>query len=256
MSAQTQIQRLDIAVVAAGLTGSRSRARDLIRRGFVAVDGQVVIKPAASVRRGAVITLSDMAPDFVSRGAEKLVAALEAYSFDPKGRVVIDIGASTGGFSQVLLRGGASQVYAVDVGHGQLHPRIAADQRVISLEGMDARGLDRSVVLEGVQAIVADVSFISLTKVLGPAMQLAEPGAWLVGLIKPQFEVGPGVVGKGGIVADDAARQHAIEIVRQWFDGHAGFRDGFGWQLTQVISSPVAGGDGNQEYLIGATLRG
>ena len=238
--------RLDQAVVSGGLAPSRSRAQDLIRRGYVVVDGVIVTKTGWLVPDRASITICGSAPDFVSRGAEKLSAALDAFDFDPAGRVAIDVGASTGGFSDVLLRRDVARVYAVDVGRGQLHPSIASDARVVDLEQTDARVLDRCLIPDRVSAIVADVSFISLSKVLGPAMALAVPGAWLVCLIKPQFEVGPGRVGKGGIVTDGQVRDQAVESVRDWFAGQSG------WQDRGLIPSPIVGGDGNREYLIGA----
>jgi 23S rRNA (cytidine1920-2'-O)/16S rRNA (cytidine1409-2'-O)-methyltransferase len=161
-------------------------------------------------------------------------------------RSALDIGASTGGFTQVLLARGATRVYAVDVGHGQLAPRLASDPRVVSLERCDARRLDRALVPEPVGAIVADVSFISLAKALPVPLSLAGPGAWLVALIKPQFEVGPAAVGKGGVVRDPAARQQAVQTVRGWMAGQPG------WRVCDVVPSPIAGGSGNEEFLLGA----
>jgi 23S rRNA (cytidine1920-2'-O)/16S rRNA (cytidine1409-2'-O)-methyltransferase len=182
----------------------------------------------------------------VSRGAAKLAAALDRFRFPVEGRIALDIGASTGGFTQVLLARGATRVYAVDVGHGQLAPRLASDPRVISLERCDARRLDRALVPEPVGAIVADVSFISLTKALPVPLALAGPGAWLVALIKPQFEAGRAAVGKGGVVRDPAARQQAVQTVRGWVAGQVG------WHIADVMPSPIAGGSGNEEFLLGA----
>ena len=182
----------------------------------------------------------------MSRGGVKLAAALDHFAFAVEGVVALDVGASTGGFTQVLLKRGAARVYAVDVGHGQLHPSLAGDPRIISREGCDARGLDRALVAEPIGALVADVSFISLTKVLPAALDLTEPGAWLVALIKPQFEAGRTAVGKGGIVRDPAARERAVEAVSAWLAGQAG------WRVLGVIPSPIVGGSGNTEFLLGA----
>ena len=183
---------------------------------------------------------------YVSRGGHKLAAALDAYAFDPKGSIALDIGASTGGFTDVLLRRGAARVYAIDVGTGQLAESLRADPRVVSHENFDARQLGPEIVAEPVMAIVADVSFISLTLALPTALDLAAPGAWLVALIKPQFEVGPDHIGKGGIVRDPAARAAALEKVRDWLAGQEG------WTVVDVIEAPIQGASGNQEYLLGA----
>jgi 23S rRNA (cytidine1920-2'-O)/16S rRNA (cytidine1409-2'-O)-methyltransferase len=190
------------------------------------------------------------AGDHVSRGALKLMAALEHFRFSALGVVALDVGASTGGFTQVLLERGAARVFAVDVGHGQLHARLAEDPRVVSLERCDARSLDRTRIPEPVGAIVADVSFISLTKALPAALALAAEPAWLVALVKPQFEAGRAAVGRGGIVRDAAARARAIALVQDWVAAQAG------WQVAGVIPSPIAGGSGNEEFLLGAVRGG
>ena len=182
---------------------------------------------------------------YVSRGGEKLEAALDEFGFDPKGSVALDLGASTGGFSDVLIARGAAKVYAVDVGSGQLHAKLRVNPKVISLEGTDARTLDRSVIREEVTAIVADVSFISLTLALPAALRLAAPGAWLVALVKPQFEAGRPAVGKGGIVRKPAERKKAVEKIRD-------FIEEAGWTVIGEIASPILGGSGNVEFLIGA----
>ena len=206
-------------LVARGLAPSRARAQDLIRRGFVSVGGYVCDKPAQDVKEDLLIEISSEAPTYVSRGAEKLAAALDRFGFDPSDRVVLDIGASTGGFSEVLLERGVRRVYAVDVGTAQLHPRLKDDPRVVSLENFDARMLSDAEVPEPVTAITVDVSFISVTKLLEPVLQLAASGAWIVVLVKPQFEVGRENVGGGGIVRDEAARQSALQGVRDWLAG-------------------------------------
>jgi 23S rRNA (cytidine1920-2'-O)/16S rRNA (cytidine1409-2'-O)-methyltransferase len=177
----------------------------------------------------------------------KLAAALDASGFDPTGRVALDVGASTGGFTDVLLARGAAKIFAVDVGRDQLHARLRADPKVISLEGTDARTLDRTVIREPVAAIVADVSFIGLALALPAALGLAEPGAWLVALVKPQFEAGRAAVGKGGIVRDRKDREQAVAKIRA-------FIEGAGWTVVGEIASPILGGSGNEEFLIGARL--
>lgn len=239
--------RLDIALVERGLAPTRSRARDLIRSGQVRVDEEICTKAGAEVRADEALTLLDAgAARAVSRGGQKLAAALSAFEFDPAGCVALDVGASTGGFTQVLLDRGALKVYAADVGHGQLHPSLKSDARVVSLEGLDARRLTRDTVPEPVNAITADVSFISLIKALGPALELAAPGAFLVALVKPQFEVGPERIGKGGIVRDVSARDGALQSVTAWLASQPG------WRVAGSIPSPVKGGSGNVEFLIGA----
>ncbi len=239
-------QRLDLALVARGLAATRSQARDLIVRGAVMVGGAVAAKAGMEVGETDSIALAAGASPGVSRGGVKLAAALDHFAFEVEGVVALDVGASTGGFTQVLLRRGAARVYAVDVGHGQLHPSLAGDPRIISREGCDARGLDRALVAEPIGALVADVSFISLRKVLPAALALAGPSAWLVALIKPQFEAGRTAVGKGGIVRDPAARERAVEAVSAWLAGQAG------WRVLGVIPSPIVGGSGNTEFLLGA----
>ena len=239
-------KRLDLALVERGLAPSRSRARDLIKYGKVLVDRQVCTKAAAEVDVGHVLTLEPGTAATVSRAAAKLAAALQAFGFEARARIALDVGASTGGFTEVLLEEGAAKVYAVDVGHGQLHARLQGDPRVVSLEGCDARELDAALIREPVSAIVADVSFISLTKALGPALALAAPGAWLAALIKPQFEVGRARVGKGGIVRDATARQAAVDDVSAWLAARQG------WRVVGIIPSPIKGGSGNEEFLLGA----
>jgi len=243
-------KRLDLVLVERGLAPTRSRARDLIRSGQVRVGDDVCTKVATEVAETQALTLDATAARAVSRGGQKLAAALAAFEFDPEGRIVLDVGASTGGFTQVLLDRGARKVYAADVGHGQLHASLKADPRVVSLEGLDARRLTRETVLEPVGAITADVSFISLIKALGPALELAAPGAFLVALVKPQFEVGPERIGKGGIVRDAEARQGALESVTAWLAAQPG------WRVAGAIPSPIKGGSGNVEFLIGALRDG
>jgi 23S rRNA (cytidine1920-2'-O)/16S rRNA (cytidine1409-2'-O)-methyltransferase len=236
--------RLDQALVAAGLAESRTRARALIAAGVVRLDGVSALKPAIRVQEGAALTLAGDPLPWVSRGGLKLAHALAVFGLDPAGAVALDLGASTGGFSEVLLKADAAEVWAIDVGHGQLHPRLRADPRLRVLERLNARDLTAAHVPPP-DWIVADLSFISLAKALPPALGLARPGAVLVALIKPQFEVGPAFVGKGGIVRDPAAIAGARHGVRE-------FLEGAGWTVTGEVPSPIPGGDGNAEFLIAA----
>jgi 23S rRNA (cytidine1920-2'-O)/16S rRNA (cytidine1409-2'-O)-methyltransferase len=240
-------KRLDQLLVDRGFAPTRSRAADLVRRRLVSVAGVTASKPGALVAADTELRLSPGAGRYVSRGGEKLEAALDAFSFDPEGRVALDIGASTGGFSDVLIARGAAKIYAVDVGTGQLDAKLRANPKVVELEATDARALDRRLVGEEITAIVADVSFISLTLALPAALSLAAPGAWLVALIKPQFEAGRAAVGKGGIVRSETERKKAVEKVRA-------FTKEAGWAVVGVIVSPLLGGSGNEEFLLGARL--
>lgn len=237
--------RLDEAIVKRGLAPSRSRARDAILRGHVRVDGAAVTKPGKLVAEDADLSVSDPGLDYVSRGALKLIAALDAFGFDPSGRDCLDIGASTGGFTQVLLERGAQRVVAVDVGHGQLAEALQADARVVGLEGTDARALRLDDIGGPVQAIAIDVSFISITHILPAVLSLAADGCWLVALVKPQFEVGRAGLDRRGIVRDPALRDAAIDRVTDLIRAA-------GWRCLDPIVSPISGGDGNVETLLGA----
>jgi 23S rRNA (cytidine1920-2'-O)/16S rRNA (cytidine1409-2'-O)-methyltransferase len=238
--------RLDRLLVERGLAPSRSRAADLVRLGAVSVEGEAAEKPGMLLPPDAELTVTEGTSPYVSRGGLKLAAALHAFGLDPKGLIALDLGASTGGFTEVLLERGAARVFAVDVGHGQLHQKLRADPRVTVLEKTDARSLDDHIVGGPVGAIVADLSFISLLKALPPALRLAAPGAWLVVLVKPQFEAGREAIGKGGIVRDEAARAEAAARVRDFIEGAPG------WRVIGEVPSPIPGGDGNVEILIGA----
>ncbi len=239
--------RLDQLLVARGLADSRARARDAILRGHVTVAGRPTDKPGLAVEEDVVLSVSDPAAAYVSRAALKLVAGLDHFGFDVSDRDCLDIGASTGGFTQVLLQRGAARVVALDVGHDQLHPRIAADPKVMNIEGLNARDLASTDLPFRPEMIVSDVSFISLTLALPPALALARrPGAGVF-LVKPQFEAGRQAIGKGGLV-DEATGRAAAERIRDWLHG----RDG--WRVHDLIPSPILGGDGNHEYLLGASL--
>ncbi len=240
--------RLDELLVEQGLAETRARARGLILRGLVTVAGEKAEKAGQMVAADAEIALAPETQSFVSFGADKLLKALDAFGaeFDPRDRVCLDAGASTGGFTDVLLRRGAKRVYAVDVGRDQLHASLLQDPRVVPLQERDVRSITRNDIPEAVSAIVADVSFVSLTKVLGPALALAAKEAWLIALVKPQFEVGPGAVGKGGIVRDLEARARALAFVKRWLS------DEMGWHVVSEVTWPGIRGKSNEEYLIGA----
>jgi 23S rRNA (cytidine1920-2'-O)/16S rRNA (cytidine1409-2'-O)-methyltransferase len=238
--------RLDRILVERGLAETRSRAADLVRLGAVSIGGVAAEKAGMLLSPDIDLAVrADVLP-YVSRGGLKLAAALDAFGFDPAGRIALDLGASTGGFTEVLLARGAAKVFAVDVGRGQLHPKLRTDPRVIVLEETDARALDESIVPERVGTLTADVSFISLTKVLPAALGLAQPGAWLVALVKPQFEVGPEGVGKGGVVRDPQARAEAVLKVEAFIEAQPG------WTVAGELPSPITGADGNVETLLGA----
>lgn len=241
--------RLDIHLVETGCYATRARAADAIKRGAVTLDGAVVTKPGLAVREGAAISIDDPAAGYVSRAALKLIAALDQFGFDPAGRHALDLGASTGGFTQVLLERGAAHVTAIDVGVGQMDGTIADDPRVTAINGVNARDLAVDHLIAPPDAITVDLSFISLKKAITPALRLAAPGAWLIALIKPQFEAGPNDVGKGGIVRDPAVHARVCDDV-------AAFLERADWAVRSQLPSPVRGGDGNVEFLIGACKAG
>lgn len=236
--------RADRLLVTLGLFESRASARAAIEAGLVRADGVQVTKPAQDISADAVIE-ADPAHPYVSRGGLKLAHGLEAFGIDPAGRTCLDIGASTGGFTEVLLLNGARHVTAVDVGRGQLHPRIAADPRVTNLEATDARSLTPDRLSEAPTLLVCDASFISLEKLLEVPLSLAAPGADFVGLFKPQFQVGRDHVGKGGIVTDLGAADAAAERFEAWMKEK-------GWPIHAWTASPISGGDGNAERLFHA----
>ncbi len=235
-------QRLDEALVARGLYASRSRARDAVLRGTVTIDGETAQKPSQTVGPNAVIAIADEAQRYVSRAALKLKHALLHFGISAKGKHALDIGASTGGFTQVLLEEGAAHVTAIDVGHGQMQ---VEDPRVTLIEGLNARDLSAAHLAHPIDLVVCDVSFISLKLALPAALDLAEEKAVLVALIKPQFEVGRDGIGKGGIVID--ADEHARVCTEI-----SAFLEHQGWTILGLTASPVTGGDGNREFLIAA----
>ncbi|HEY1838254.1 MAG TPA: TlyA family RNA methyltransferase [Rhizomicrobium sp.] len=237
--------RADIFLVEHGYAKTRAEAQEAIEAGNVFDGGRRVIKSSQRLNETARIKYSPAHP-FVSRGALKLAGALNHFDLSPHGLTALDLGASTGGFSEVLLARGARKVFAVDVGHDQLHSKIANDPRVTALEGINARDLSPKQIAAAPQAIVVDVSFISLKIALPAALSLAAKGAWLVALVKPQFEVGKKFVGKGGIVKDADARIRALVDIGFWLQREQG------WRLYGFIDSPVTGGDGNHEFFVAA----
>jgi 23S rRNA (cytidine1920-2'-O)/16S rRNA (cytidine1409-2'-O)-methyltransferase len=240
----TAARRADLFLVEHGHFESRARAQAAIRAGLVRVDGRPLARASETIEPGARIEAAPEHP-YASRGGLKLAAALKAFDLDPAGRVALDVGASTGGFTDVLLARGARHVHAVDVGRGQLHPRIAADPRVTNREGTDIRSLDRAALTPRPDLASVDVSFIGLRLVLPVLPPLLEPGAALVALIKPQFEAGRDRIGRGGLVRDPAVHAEVCAAVR-------GELERLGAGILGLIDSPVTGGDGNAEFLIGA----
>ncbi len=236
--------RLDRLLVLRGLVSTRSKAQDLIRRGAVRVAGAPALKAGLEVALDEVVLVLET-ERYVARSAWKLKAALDAFGFAATDRVCLDAGASTGGFTEVLLERGAARVFAVDVGRAQLHGSLRDNPRVVSLESTDARSLTAAMFPAPFDAVACDVSFISLLKVLPAILPLARPDAWLAALIKPQFEVGRGAVGKGGIVKDEAAKERAIASVVAYIEEA-------GWTVRGTVRSPILGQDGNEETLVGA----
>jgi 23S rRNA (cytidine1920-2'-O)/16S rRNA (cytidine1409-2'-O)-methyltransferase len=235
--------RADRLVVARGLFESRARAQEAIAAGLVTADGVVVRKASETISVDAAL-IAEPAHRWASRGGLKIVEALAHFGFDPAGRVCLDVGASTGGFTDVLVTRGARRVYAVDVGHGQLHERLRAQPQVHCLESTDIRDLNRAALADPPDLLAIDVSFVSLQKVLPAAIALVRKPAQLVALIKPQFEVGRRHL-KKGIVRDEAVRREACDAL---VDAVAKLD----WRVLGVIPSPVLGGDGNREFLLGA----
>ncbi|AZO09232.1 MULTISPECIES: TlyA family RNA methyltransferase [unclassified Mesorhizobium] len=239
--------RLDELLVERGLFGSRSRARDAVDRGTVSVDGAVARKPGQFVTPDCLVAVDDPAQAYVSRAALKLIAGLDLFGLDPAGSEALDIGASTGGFTQVLLERGAAHVTAIDVGHGQMHPGIAGNSKVRAIEGLNARDLSAADLDGSIpNFLVCDVSFISLKLALPPALALAAEGARALLLVKPQFEAGREAIGKGGLLKDPTDAERIAAGLRDWLAGIAG------WRVLGLHPSPIEGGDGNREFLLAA----
>lgn len=265
-STATSRERLDIALVTRKLAPTRSRAREMIKEGHVLVSGKPAGKPAMTVSPGEEITLCEDALSYVSRAALKLSHALDHFGINPNGAIALDLGASTGGFTEILLERGAAHVFAVDVGHDQLHKSLRAHPRVTSLEGRDARSLTEADFIIKEDAATADgspeplspnfltrpnfltmdVSFISFQKALAHPLTLLAPGSRLIGLIKPQFEVGQKGLNKKGVVRDEALSKEAVTEVTNWLNAQPG------WQVLGLTPSPIKGHAGNRETLIAA----
>ncbi|KAA2214069.1 TlyA family RNA methyltransferase [Teichococcus oryzae] len=243
-------QRADLALVERGLVESRAKAQALIMAGKVFSNTRRVEKPGQPVAGDTPLEVKGQEHPWVSRGGMKLAHALEHFALDPAGRIALDVGASTGGFTDVLLHHGAAKVYAVDVGHGQLAWKLRSDERVVVMERTNARWLDATLVPEAPGIVVCDASFIGLATVLPAALGLAAPGAWAVALIKPQFEAGPDKVGKGGVVRDPAVHDSVCATVRNWWKALPG------WTVLGIEPSPILGPEGNREFLIAARKEG
>ncbi len=234
--------RADAALAARGLAASREKARGLIEAGLARVNGEIIKKPAQKVRNGDVLEVTGAEHPYVSRGGLKLEKALRAFEVDARGRVCVDIGASTGGFTDVLLQNGAALVYAVDVGTDQLDERLKRDARVVSMEHVNARALEASMFAQRPTLGVMDVSFISIRLILPAALQVLGDAGRMITLVKPQFEAGRQAVGKGGIVSRP-------EVHRQVLRDLVAFVPTLGWRVRALDYSPIAGGDGNIEFL-------
>jgi 23S rRNA (cytidine1920-2'-O)/16S rRNA (cytidine1409-2'-O)-methyltransferase len=241
-------RRLDEEISARELLPSRARARDAVLRGTVFVNGILARKPSQSIGSNDAITITDEAQQYVSRAALKLLHALDHFNVPVRGRICLDIGASTGGFTQVLLERGAKHVTAIDVGHGQLAPLLAKDRRVTLVEGLNARDVTRDQYPPDCNLITCDVSFISLKLALPSVLALALPRTDLIALIKPQFEVGKQNVGKGGVVKYPDLHKSICKEIQQ-------FLEKSGWEVAGVEPSPIEGGDGNREFSIAARKR-
>lgn len=235
-------KRIDVALVERGLATTRERAQGLILAGKVLVDDQPVTKPGHAVSPACEIRVRGEEHPYVSRGGIKLQAAIDRFGVRVQGRVALDVGASTGGFTDVLLKSGAERIFAVDVGHNQMDWSIRNNPRVVVHEGVNARYLEFSVIGQRVGVIVVDVSFISLEKILPALTQFGDIETDWITLIKPQFEVGKEMVGKGGIVTDESARAESVERL-------AKFGETLGLVRVGLIESPITGTQGNREFL-------
>jgi 23S rRNA (cytidine1920-2'-O)/16S rRNA (cytidine1409-2'-O)-methyltransferase len=238
-------QRADLLLVAQGLAESRTRAQALILAGNVFAGDRRVAKAGDLIAEDALLTVKGRDHPWVSRGGVKLAHGLEHFGFNVTGAVGLDVGSSTGGFTDVLLTRGAAKVYAIDVGTNQLAWKLRSDERVIVHEQTNARALTSEIVPEPVDIVVCDASFIALAKVLDAALDLARPGAALVALVKPQFEAGRGEVGKGGVVRDPAIHQRVCDAAAAWVASK-------GWTVIGIETSPITGPEGNVEFLLGA----
>jgi len=238
--------RLDMALVERGLAETRAAAQRLVMAGLVFSGEKRFDKPGQSIASDIELEVRGQPHPYVSRGGLKLERALDHFAIPVTGRVALDVGASTGGFTDCLLQRGAAKVYAVDVGTNQLAWKLRSDPRVVSMEKTNIRGVTREQIPEPIEIIVCDASFIGLRTALPAALALATSGAHLVALIKPQFEVGKGRVGKGGIVREPELHKEVSETISKWLAEQPG------WQVLGVIESPITGAEGNKEFLISA----
>ena len=238
--------RADQALVDRGLVDSRTRAQALILAGKIYTGDRRVEKAGQLLAEDAPLDVKGQDHPWVSRGGLKLAHGLAAFGFDPTGLICLDVGASTGGFTDVLLTNGAAKVYAVDVGHGQLAWKLRSDSRVVVMEKTNARHLTAEQIAEPIGALVCDASFIGLQTLLPNPLALCVPGSWAVALIKPQFEAGPGQVGAKGVVRDPAVREEVCARIRAWWTALPG------WEVVGISESPITGPEGNHEFLIGA----
>lgn len=239
-------QRADQLLVARGLVESRARAQALILAGKIYSGDRRVAKAGDALADDAPLQVKGQDHPWVSRGGLKLADGLRHFGFSPAGRVCLDVGASTGGFTDVLLAGGAAKVHAVDVGHGQLAWKLRCDQRVVVYEKTNARYLGPELIGDPVEALVCDASFIGLATLLPAPLALCVPGAWAIALIKPQFEAGAAAVGSKGVVRDPAVHQAVCDRMVAWWSALPG------WRVTGVAESPITGPEGNKEFLLGA----
>ena len=242
--------RVDQLLVDRGLVESRSRAQALILAGKVFSDTRRIDKAGQQVAEDIPLDVKGQDHPWVSRGGLKLAHGLAAFGLSPEGRICLDIGASTGGFTNVLLANGAARVHAVDVGHGQLAWKLRSDPRVVVHEKTNARALTADTIPDPITALVCDASFIGLATVLPAPLALCRPGSWAIALIKPQFEAGPGQVGAKGVVRDPAIHDAVCERIYLWWAEQPG------WSVLGITESPITGPEGNREFLIGATLAG
>jgi 23S rRNA (cytidine1920-2'-O)/16S rRNA (cytidine1409-2'-O)-methyltransferase len=243
-------QRADQLLVTRGLVESRTRAQALILAGKVFAGERRVAKAGDLLAGEVALQVRGQDHPWVSRGGLKLAHGLVHFEFSPRGRVCLDVGASTGGFTDVLLANGAAKVHAVDVGHGQLAWKLRCDERVVVHEKTNARYLTRETVPDPIGALVCDASFIGLATVLPAPLSLCVAGAWAIVLIKPQFEAGAAAVGSKGVVRDPSVHQAVCDRVTEWWSGLAG------WIVTGVVESPITGPEGNKEFLLGARMGG
>lgn len=238
--------RLDQMLVERGLAESRAKAQAAIMAGLVFSGEKRLDKPGVTLAADTPLELRGKPHPWVSRGGVKLAHAIEHFALKAEGRTAIDVGASTGGFTDVLLQHGAAKVFAVDVGEGQLDWRLRNDPRVVVLEKTNARHLTPAIIPDAIDCVVCDASFIGLQTVLPAALSLAQPGAWAVALIKPQFEVGRARVGKGGVVRDPVLHDEVCATINDWWAGLPG------WRVLGIEPSPITGPEGNREFLIAA----